>query len=92
MSGGGSTTKVFQCPAHTWTNVLWMAGGFFTLTYRVSVPTGTKVLYRRYGSCIPPYMEGSFTTTDTFSLYPWEQYVRVDIRPSGDTPVTATVS
>lgn len=88
----GPATKNISCPPGTWTNVLSIAGRLiWPVTYTVDVPTGTRMLYRRYGACIPPYMEGSFTTRTTFTAYPWDVYVRVDLRPAGNNTVTATV-
>lgn len=82
-------TQTVVCKAHEWTNVCWMVGRIWPVTTGVTVPTGTTVLYRRYGVCVPPYMEGKFTTHDSFTVYPWEAFVSVDLRPTDDSPVTA---
>lgn len=84
--GGSSTKKVF-CPANRWTNVLWAGGVLFYRKYKVKVGDNS-VRYRRYGASItPPYWEGSFTGSSSFAIYPWEFYIRVDIKPSRDITV-----
>ena len=89
--GGSSGVQNIKCPANQWTNVIWYAGfGIFGRKYRVTVPTGTTVQWRQYGVGIPPYWQGSFTTSDTWTWWPWNAYLRVDINPP--TAVTAQVS
>jgi hypothetical protein len=83
--GGSSSIKVF-CPAHQWTNVLWIAGVFFYRKYTVKVGD-VHVNYRRYGVSLPPFWQGSFSGSDTFAIYPWEIFLRVDIQPSSDITV-----
>lgn len=81
MGGTGSGSVTIQCPANQWTNVIWVAGVLFHVTYRVSVGE-TTVDWRRYGVGIPPYWQGSFTGSDTFNAWYWDIYLRVDIRPN----------
>ena len=84
--GGSSKTRVF-CKANQWTNVLWAGGVLFYRKYTVKAGN-MRVQYRRYGASLtPPYWEGSFTGTDTFAIYPWEIYIRVDIKPPADVTV-----
>jgi hypothetical protein len=88
--GGGSSVQSINCPANQWTNVIWYAGFIWSRKYRVTVPEGTTVDWREYGAGIPPYWQGSFTTTDTFTWWPWNVYMRVDIKPK--TTLVAQVS
>ena len=88
--GGSPVTRVF-CPANVYTNVLWIGGVLFYRRYNVNVGDNL-VRYRRYGATlIPPYWEGEFRGTDSFGIYPWEFYIRVDIRPTRDIWVDVTI-
>ena len=83
--GGSRKPRKISCAANRWTNVLWIGGAFIYIKYTVKVGDKNRVSYRRYGATItPPYWEGRFSGTDTFALYPWEFYLRVDIKPSID--------
>jgi hypothetical protein len=84
--GGSSKRKIF-CPANKWTNVLWIAGVLFYRKYTVRVGD-VRVRYRRYGVTLtPPYWEGDIVGSTTFALYPWEGYIRVDVKPPRDITV-----
>lgn len=84
---GGSGIKKVVCRANQWTTVLWLGGVVFYKKYTVKVGNN-RVSYRRYGASLtPPYWGGSFSSSDTFAIYPWEFYIRVDIKPSRDITV-----
>ncbi len=89
--GGGSSSRTQRCPAGRWTNVIWWGGViFWSRRYRVNIGAGNRARWRRYGVGVPPYWEGSFTGSETFTWYPWDPYIRVDIKPDRD--VDATIS
>jgi hypothetical protein len=84
---GGSSKKRIFCPANRWTNVIWFGGVLFYKKYKVAAGN-TRVSYRRYGATLtPPYYQGTFSGSDTFGIYPWEFYIRVDIKPTIDITV-----
>jgi len=86
--GGSSRRRVF-CRAGQWTNVIWIAGVLFYRKYTVDTH-GVRADARRYGVGIPPYWPSSFTGRDTFGIYPWEVYMRIDIKTAVDTWVDIT--
>ena len=83
---GGSSSKTIVCKANQWTNVLWYAGILWSKSWTVDVGS-TNVSYRRYGAGVPPYWSGGFAGHKTFKAYPWDVYIRVDIKPPRDTSV-----
>jgi len=83
----GTTTK--KCTGGQWTNVLWYVGFLWTTKYEVDIGSGNTAKYRKYGVAILPYWEGSFTGATIFRWYPWNFYIRVDIKLAKD--VTATM-
>ncbi len=86
---GGSSSKTYHCPANQWTNVLWYGGILWSKSWTVNVG-GVTVKYRRYGAGVPPYWEGSFSGSTKFTAYPWDVYIRVDIKPPRDIDVVVT--
>lgn len=88
--GGSSTRKIF-CRANVWTNVLWFGGVIFYKKYTVRVGNNT-VKWKRYGATLtPPYWEGQFSGSTSFAIYPWEFYIRVDIKPTRDIEVEVVI-
>lgn len=86
---GGSSSRTIRCPANRWTNVLWYGGILWSKSWTVNVGD-VRVEYRRYGVGVPPYWSGSFSGSRRFTAYPWDGYIRVDIKPPRDMDVTVT--
>jgi hypothetical protein len=86
---GGSSSRTIRCAANQWTNVLWYGGLFWSKSWTVDVG-GNSVSYRRYGAGVPPYWSGSFAGSKKFTAYPWDVYIRVDVKPSREITVTVT--
>ncbi len=85
MGGGGSKTVEIFCPAHQWTNVIWMVQiGLFGLCYEVDIGDAEAVA-RRYGAGPVPYSEWRIRGRERFRAYPLvDVYLRVDITPNRD--------
>lgn len=81
---GGSVPSGIRsvyCRANTWTTVLELGGVFLGKVSYVIRVGDNLVEYRRYAVSPLVYWPGTFRTIDTFNLWYWEGYMRVEIKP-----------
>jgi len=78
-----------SCFPGVWTQVHWYVIPFWIANYRYQVNPGVNVSWRWFSAGIPPYWEGSFTTSgDIWTPPSW--YTSVEFMCSSPSQVSIT--
>ncbi|MFC7616083.1 tetratricopeptide repeat protein [Actinokineospora soli] len=85
-AAAGQASALSTCVPGVWTQVHWYVTPFWVANYRYTVAPGVFVKWRWFSGGVPPYWEGSFTTSgDIWTPPSW--YTSVEFMCSSPTSV-----